>query len=229
MVLGRRARRGKTLFAKNSDRPPGESQPLVRAVPADFPPGSRLACQYIEIEQAGHTYGFIGSRPDWLWGLEHGVNEHRVAIGNHTIYTRDPLPSRGLLGMDLVRLGLERAASASEAAGVITALIERYGQGGSGFRDMDWPYHNSFLIADPHSAYLLEASGRQWAIKEVEEAASASNHVTIGTDWTRLSPECVDHARRQGWWNGGGRFDFARAYRDTSVVPPQVSSGRYET
>ena len=31
---------------------------------------------------------------------------------------------------------------------MISALIEAHGQGGSGYFDKDWPYHNSFLIAD---------------------------------------------------------------------------------
>ncbi|RMF24914.1 MAG: secernin-3, partial [Deltaproteobacteria bacterium] len=218
---------GKPLFAKNSDRPEGESQPLVQVPAADHRAGEPIRCQYIEIEQVAHTHAFIGSRPHWLWGLEHGVNEHRVAIGNHTIYTKDPLAETGLLGMDLVRLGLERAATAAEAVEVITGLIERYGQGGSGFLDTVWPYHNSFLIADPTSAYLLEASARHWAVRDISEGGSASNHVTIGTDWMRLSDGCADHARAMGWWDGNGRLDFASAYRDTSVVPPVVSSGRY--
>ena len=229
VVPASRSSSGKPLFAKNSDRPEGESQPLVQVAAADHDAGEPLHCQYVEIEQVTHTHAFIGSRPHWLWGLEHGVNEHRVAIGNHTIYTKDPVADTGLLGMDLVRLGLERAATAEQAVEVITALIERHGQGGSGFLDTVWPYHNSFLIADPSSAFLVEASARHWAVRDVSGGGSASNHVTIAEDWTRLSAGCIEHAREMGWWDGGDRFDFAAAYRDTSVVPPVVSSGRYGT
>ncbi|HYB99667.1 MAG TPA: hypothetical protein VEC57_11115 [Candidatus Limnocylindrales bacterium] len=231
MALPARTRAGTTIFAKNSDRPAAEPQPLMRAEAADHRPGSRLACQYVEIEQVPHTHALIGSRPAWLWGLEHGLNEHGVAIGNHTIFTRDPVPERGLLGMDLVRLGLERAASAAEAAQVIIELIERYGQGGSGYADTTWPYHNSFLIADAGSAFLLEASASRWALKALEDGGSASNHVSIGTDWTRLGHDTIEHAVARHWWPEptGVRFDFARAYRSTELAPEILSSGRYAT
>lgn len=45
---------------------------------------------------------------------EHGANEHRVAIGNERVWTVDDpraVPP-ALLGMDPVRLGLERATDA---------------------------------------------------------------------------------------------------------------------
>ncbi len=227
-VAAARAAGGRTIFAKNSDRPPGESQPLLQLPAADHAAGEPLRCQYVEIEQVAHTHAVLGSRPYWLWGMEHGVNEHRVAIGNHTIYTKDPVAEVGLLGMDLVRLGLERARSAAEAVEVIVGLIECYGQGGSGFRDTVWPYHNSFVIADAEAIYLLEASARHWALRDAPHGVSASNHVTIGEDWSRLSSGCVQHAVEMAWWSDGTeRFDFARAYRDESVVPTQVSSGRY--
>lgn len=219
-----------TLFAKNSDRMPHtECQHLVQVPAGSHRPGSKLRCQYLEIDQVEHTHAVLLSSPYWLWGAEHGVNEHAVAIGNHTIFTKDAVASSGLLGMDLVRLGLERGATADAAIAAIIELIERYGQGGSGYVDTDWPYHNSFLVADPVSAFVLEASGSNWALKSVEGVAAASNHTTIGTDWHRLSADCVEHARRNGWWTDSGqaRFDFAAAYRDVSVVPPVVSSGRY--
>jgi len=196
----------------------------------DWEEGSRVACQYVEIDQAPHTFAFVGARPAWLWGLEHGVNEHGVAIGNHTIFTRDAVADRGLLGMDLVRLGLERGATAAGAVETIIELIERHGQGGSGYADTHWPYHNSFLVADAREAWLLEASASRWALRRATGGAlSASNHTTIGTDWDRLGHDTIEHAIAMDWWPEptGVRFDFARAYRSTELVPPVVSSGRY--
>ncbi|HET9062040.1 MAG TPA: C69 family dipeptidase [Candidatus Binatia bacterium] len=230
VALPPRTRGSRPIFAKNSDRPPDEAQPLIQVAAADHRPGSKLRCQYIEIDQVSHTHAFLGSRPHWLWGCEHGVNEHGVAIGNHTIYTKDPLGETGLQGMDLVRLGLERGDTAREAADVIATLIETHGQGGSGFADLVWPYNNSFVVADAAEAWLLEASASHWALKRLREGGSASNHTTIGSDWDELSGDCVAHAIESGWWSGQARrFDFAAAYRDESVVPAVVSSGRYRT
>jgi dipeptidase len=221
---------GSVLFAKNSDRPANECQPLVQLPRARYASGSLLRCQYIEIPQVSETARVIGSRPFWLWGFEHGVNEHGVAIGNHTVFTRDPLGKSGLIGMDLVRLGLERAATAAQAVEVITSLVEHYGQGGSGYFDKDWPYHNSFLIVDGEEAYVLETSDRRWAVRRVETTASMSNHLSIGSNWDALSPGTIEHAIENGWWSEreDRRFDFSSAYRDTSVAPDVISSGRHK-
>src|SRR3954453_17652503 len=101
-----------TLFAKNSDRPPTEVQVVER-----FAPRSEASTHttYLHIEGAKHdTFAFVGARPRWMWGVEHGVNVAGVAAGNATIYTTlDPRDApKGLTGMDLVRLALERAVSA---------------------------------------------------------------------------------------------------------------------
>jgi hypothetical protein len=116
-----------------------------------------------------------------MWGVEHGVNDAKVAIGNETIYTTlDPRPfPPALTGMDLVRLGLERAATAKHAVETITSLLERYGQGGTGHYGKDRPYWSSFLIADPAEAYVVETSGRQWEAERVEETRAISNRTTI--------------------------------------------------
>jgi len=68
---------------------------------------------------------------DWMWGVEMGANEHGVVIGNEAVWTREPCDGRNkaLLGMDLVRLGLERGNTAREALEVITTLLEEHGQG----------------------------------------------------------------------------------------------------
>ena len=104
------------VFAKNSDRPPAEAQVLLAHVARS--PGRALDTQYLRLPDPGAT-AFVGSHPTWLWGAEHGVNEHGVAIGNEKIWTVDDphaLPP-ALLGMDLVRLGLERSRTADDARG----------------------------------------------------------------------------------------------------------------
>lgn len=230
VALGTATADGAVLFAKNSDRPAAEAQPLVQQAAARHAPGARLRCTYIEIPQAADTARLIGSRPYWCWGFEHGLNEHGVAIGNHTVFTRDALPGEGLIGMDLVRLGLERARDAAQAVEVITGLAAAYGQGGSGYADKDWSYHNSFLIADRQAAYLLETSDRRWALRRVHDVASATNHLTISDDWDAIADGTIEHAIANGWWpeEAEGRFDFAAAFRDTSLAPDVVSRGRHQ-
>ena len=88
-----------------------------------------------------------------------------------------------LIGMDLLRLGLERARSAQEAVQVITQLLEQHGQGGNcGFQHALY-YHNSFLMADPNDAWVLETVGEHWAAKQVKGVYSISNCLTIGKDY----------------------------------------------
>ncbi len=189
---------GGTLFAKNSDRPPDEVQ-LIEAYRRRNA-GTKLRTQYLEIEDAGAA-ALAGSRPSWLWGFEHGVNEHRVAIGNEKIFAkRDAsLEPEGLIGMDLVRLGLERGHSAGEALEVITALLAKHGQGGIANQAVNEAYYSSFLIADPRSAWVLETSGREWAAAPVPGAAAISNRITIRREWTRASPDVPPGADFDDW------------------------------
>lgn len=179
---------GRTLFGKNSDRPVVEAQ-VTEVYPARAG-GGRVRATYLGLDDTGAA-ALSGSRPTWMWGLEHGVNEHRVAIGNEKLYTvDDPRATEpALLGMDLVRLGLERGRSADHALAVITELLEGHGQGGSGEEGHDEPYFSSFLVADPERAWVLETSGRTWAARPVEDGAAISNRISIGADWTRASAD----------------------------------------
>ncbi len=173
-----------TLFAKNSDRPPAEQQVVHWSAPRCDT--GRLRTTHIEVEaHPSLTLGCVLSRPAWGWGAEHGVNEAGVAIGNTTVYTTlDPRGApNGLTGMDLVRLSLERATGAADAVGIITSMLERYGQGGSGHDPVlasgGRPYWNSFLVASAGTAFVIDTSGSEWAVEEVVETRAISNRTTI--------------------------------------------------
>jgi dipeptidase len=213
VARGLRTADGATLFAKNSDRRGREAQPFIQLPAAYHPRGAQVRCTHIEIDQVAETYRVMGHSPSWCWGFEQGVNEHGVAIGNHATWSREALEVEpGLLGMDLVRLGLERGRDAREALELIAALLERHGQGGSSFGATgDDGYQNSFVIADGRSAWILETTARGWAARAVD-GAGGTNALTLGSDWQIGSRGLEKQAIAQGFCEQEARLDFRGAY-----------------
>jgi hypothetical protein len=177
------------LFAKSSDRPVDEVQ-VLRWFGRRAPAGGPVRATYLSVPDTGAA-ALLGSQPTWMWGLEHGINEHGVAIGNEKVWTVDDPRAAppALLGMDLVRLGLERGLTADGALDAIVALLDAHGQGGSGEEGRDEPYWSSLLVVDGRGGWVLETSGRSWVAEPVGDGAAISNRLTLSTAWTRSSPD----------------------------------------
>ncbi|XP_017785408.1 PREDICTED: secernin-3 isoform X2 [Nicrophorus vespilloides] len=211
------------VFGKNSDRPQNEVQEVVYFPASDTSPNT-IQCTYIEVEAGGPKKAVILSKPGWMWGAEMGANECGVAIGNEAVWTKDnegnhDTSIKRLLGMDLVRLGLERGSTALEALDVITGLLEKYGQGGPCQLDGDLSYHNSFLIADTSEAWILETSGKHWAAVQITSGyRNISNGLTITTKIDKHSDGLIEYAKEKGLWNGDGEFNFAEAFGSSGQV-----------
>lgn len=215
VALGNSTKDGSVIFAKNSDRDPNEAHELILIPRARHAPGSQVRCTYVEIPQVSETNAVLLAKPFWIWGAEMGANEHGVVIGNEAVFTKIPAQKEpGLIGMDFLRLALERAATAREALTVITQLLEKYGQGGNCGFALKIYYHNSFMIADPEEAWVLETADRHWAAEQVKGIRTISNRITIGNEWDLASEGLVEYAIERGWCKSRDDFDFGRCYSD---------------
>jgi secernin len=232
VALANATKKGYIIFGKNSDRPLFDCQPLMFYPRKKWPEGSKIDLGRLTIPQAEITYANMGSSPYWCWGYEEGINEYGVVIGNEGIWTKALAenieaakkgkgPPLGPTGMDLIRLALERSQTAKQALEVIIGMVEKYGQFGSGVptQGAAGAYDNSFIIADPKEAWVLETTGKQWiARKFTKGVTSISNKLSITTEWERISPGLIDRALKKEWWpeDKAQSFNFEMAYSDIS-------------
>jgi hypothetical protein len=181
-----------TMFAKNSDRPFGEVQ-LLEAL-RSRPAGVTVDTQYLTIPDVG-ARAMVAGRPDWLWGIEMGVNDAGVAIGNEKLLTARDADAQepALIGMDLVRLCLERTGDADEALATLADLLATHGQGGVADRARGIGYFSSFLITDPHRGWVVETCGSSWWAAPVSGRAAISNRISLpAAEVTHRSDDLAD-------------------------------------
>uniref|UniRef100_H0XUD0 Secernin 1 n=1 Tax=Otolemur garnettii TaxID=30611 RepID=H0XUD0_OTOGA len=228
-----RAKDGEVVFGKNSARPRDEVQEVVYFPAADHDPESKveefIKCTYISIDQVPRTHAIVISRPAWLWGAEMGANEHGVCIANAAVSTREPAAeTEALLGMDLVRLGLERGETAKEALDTIVSLLEEHGQGGNYYEDASscHSFQSAYLIVDRDEAWVLETIGKYWAAERVTEGVKCiCNQLSLTTKMDAEHPELRSYAQSQGWWTGDGEFNFSEVFSAADAHPLMLNPG----
>ncbi len=171
-----------SFFGKNSDRSCNEPN-LVMYFPAEKHFEPRLQATYITLPQVEHTNGVLLVKPSWMWGAEMGINDKGVCIGNEAVFTKSKSnKDQSLIGMDLLRLALERGDSAKQCAQVIISLLQQYGQGGNCGFDKKFYYCNSFLISDKDTSCILETNDKEYKLVESAKDANISNRLTVTED-----------------------------------------------
>jgi dipeptidase len=203
------------IFAKSADCEVNEANALVRIPRQQHVPGEVVRLTHLAIPQAEETYEVILTKVFWTYGCEIGINEYGLAMGEEAVYTtQETIEEKdGVIGPDLMRIGLERARTCQEAIEIMTALLEQYGQGGNCEMSGNSHFDSSFLMSDTQEAYILETAGRDWAARKIDDIGSISNMLSIRSDWDRRSGEQKP-------------LDWANAYARPEVPPTLGSPDR---
>ena len=163
-----------------------------------------------QIKEAQQTYNVIGN-----------MNEYQVTIGETTFGGREELvDTTGIMDYgSLIYVTLQRSRTAKEAIKVMTDLVKEYGYYSSG---------ESFSIADPNEAWILEMIGKGpgvkgavWVAVRIPDdcIAAHANQSRIhqfpldDKDNCIYSPDVISFAREKGYFDGLNKdFSFADAY-----------------
>ena len=163
-----------------------------------------------QIKEAKQTYNVVGN-----------MNEYQVTIGETTFGGRPELvDTTGIMDYgSLIYVALQRSRTAKEAIKVMTDLVKEYGYYSSG---------ESFSIADPNEAWIMEMIGKGpgikgavWVAVRIPDdcIAAHANQSRIhkfnlnDKDNCLYSPDVISFAREKGYFNGkNSDFSFADAY-----------------
>ena len=163
-----------------------------------------------DIAQAAQTYTTVGN-----------MNEHSLIITETTFGGRHEWenPDGGIDYGSLIYITLQRARTAREAIRTIVDLADTYGYCSSG---------ESFTIADPDEAWIMELIGRGkqgkgivWVARRIPDGyvSAHANQARITTfpkddpENCLYSDDVVELARSMGWYEGTDEdFSFADAY-----------------
>lgn len=203
----------------------------------------------LEIPEVGHTYAYIEG--DW-WPF---MNEHQVSIGETTLgrCRKELAPSKNsdakLRLTDVVRIAIERAATAREAIRIMGSLMEEFG-----FNPYRPAVGEFVSVADKNEVWAWELvpvgpswkkgsgePGVAWSAMRIPDDmfAPSCNESIIGEidlddkDRFMASSNAISLARKNGWWDSksgqpfrwdlaywGKRANSLRTWRALSIVSP---------
>ncbi len=184
-----------------------------------FPPD---ATREVVEWDTGKFLGRIPQAPVTYWRVGN-INEHQVSVGETTFGGREELAKAEKKAVvdygSLMYIALERAKTAREAIAVMTDLAMKYGYASEG---------ESFSVADPNEAWLLEMIGKGedgfgalWVAVRIPDGTISghANQSRIHRFPLNDPANClyakdvISFARGKGWFAGNDdEFSFADAY-----------------
>lgn len=207
---------GNTLFGLNQYAADDTRRHVCRMPAQTLAAGEMIHAVSFSVPQVRQTYALLGVQPAGRWGMLHGVNENRVAIGVTDWTSRLNRGTTGDAGPDLVRLALERSRNAHQAVDILTDLLEHLAQTRQN-EAATAPEDHIFLIADAAEAYVLETAGCDWALLECRHSRAVTDAAMIRQDWRRLAPGLADRVIENGWWHDdGNKLDFVGCLAGTA-------------
>jgi secernin len=198
------------ILAKSADCQINEAHALFHLPRQKHVSGESIKTTYALIPQAPETYEVILSKSFWTYGAEIGINEYGLAIGNEAVFTtlQNEEKTDGIIGIDFLRLALERSTNCRQAIDLIGSLLEAYGQGGNCELEGYMHFDINYLMADPKEAWILETAGRKWAARQVDSLGSISNAFILEKDWDLCSVPAAPE-----------KINWAEMYGDAEFIP----------
>ena len=233
-VVGKKASAtGRVIVGHNED----DFAPLTvhhGMLPArDWPAGSALPASpgcCGRIPQAAHTLACYWSEVKFPCGdcnADSFLNEKGVfVVSNSGGFSRERMDDPSLLTDGGVQFNLrravgERATSARDAVRIIGEIVEKYGYA---------PSARIYTVADSDEAWLVQVvHGRNYVAVRCpdDEVTVMPNLYTVqeldafAAKDVVASADLVGNARRKGFWDGTGRFNFAKAYQGSFDYGPE--------
>ena len=176
-----------------------------------------------EVPQVPETYAYItlsAFDEKYVPGdFAAGINEFQVAVANNLAYSKETwlrkmhgwhvAKTGDILWSEFMQIALERARTAREAVEIMGWLAEEYGLG--------CDPGTMFGITDSNEGWWIEIGWKHWVAKRVPDNAAEmrANYFRIGTEFDLSSPDVVEFAVEQGWYDlAGGPFNWTEAYGD---------------
>ena len=155
------------------------------------------------------------------------LNEKGVIVvsdsgGSSTERMDDPsLLTEGGIKFNLRRAVGERAVNARDGVRIICDLVQKYGYA---------PSARIYTVADKDEAWLVQVvHGRNYVAVRCpdDQITIMPNLYTVYTldafpeKDVIVSPDLIENAKRKGFWDGKGKFNFAKAYQGSYEYGPE--------